>query len=175
MSATTKQVYRVTIDAPVEKVWEVLTRSGEPLPFFFGSVLHTTSLGPGAPIRMRSPDGKNTGVVGEVLEFDPPRRYAHTFKFTSENDPVCRVTYDLEPVAGGTRFTLTSEEVPVGTKTEKYMGQGAEFISETLKAVVERGRPTLKQRFFLLMMRMSAIATPKRSRSENWPLEKPIA
>lgn len=174
MSASTKQVYRVRIAAPVETVWEVLTRSNEPLPFFFGSVLHTTILGPGAPIRMRSPDGKHTGVVGEVLEFDPPRRYAHTFKFTSENDPVCRVTYELEPVPEGTRFTLTSEEVPAGTKTEKYMDRGAEFISETLKAVVERGQPTFKQKFFLLMMRLSAFATPERSRSENWPLEKPI-
>ena len=137
-------------------------------------MLHTTTLGPGAPIRMRTPDGKNTGVVGEVLEFDPPRRYAHTFKFTSESDPVCRVTYDLEPVEGGTRFTLTSEEVPVGTKTEKYMAQGGEFISETLKALVERGQPTFKQKFFLLMMRMSAIATPRQSRSEHWPLDKPI-
>ncbi|MCB1182307.1 SRPBCC domain-containing protein [bacterium] len=174
MSATTKQVYRVMIEAPVEKVWEVLTQSGRPLPFFFGSVLHTTSLGPGAPIRMRTPDGKNTGVVGEVLEFDPPRRYAHTFKFTSENDPLCRVTYELEPVDGGTRFTLTSEEVPVGTKTEKYMGQGTEFICNTLKSLVETGQPNLKQKFFLFMMKCTSFMTPRQSRSENWPLDKAI-
>lgn len=174
MAEKVKQVYRVTIEAPIDKVWRTLTQAGEPLPFFFGSVLHTTSLGPGAPIRMRTPDGKNTGVVGEVLEFDPPRRYVHTFKFTSEDDPVCRVAYDLEEVVGGTRFTLTAEEVPAGTKTEKYMAQGAEFISNTLKSVVERGRPDFKQRMFLLMMKASAIATPKKCRSENWPLDRAI-
>lgn len=174
MIERTKQVYRVVIHAPVEKVWETLTRENEPLPFFFGSELKTTGLGPGAPIRMRSPDGKWTGVVGDVLEFDPPRRYSHTFKFTSQDDPLCRVTYDLEPVADGTRFTLTAEEVPAGTKTEKYMGQGAEFISETLKAVVESGRPTLKQRLMLTMMKATSFMTPKTSLSEHWPLDRAV-
>lgn len=165
-----KQIYRVRINAPIARVWDALTRTGEPLPFFFGSVMHTTSLGPGAPIRMRTPDGKFTGVVGEVLEFDPPRRFSHTFRFTSLDDPPCRVTYDLLEVDGGVQFTLTSEDVVVGSKSEKYMKQGSEFIGGTLKALCETGRPTLKQRLMLTMMSATAFTSPKRSRSEHWPL-----
>ena len=60
-SVTTTKVSQVTINAPVQQVWDTLTKEGEVLPFFFGSVMHTTSLAPGAPIRMRSPDGKNHG------------------------------------------------------------------------------------------------------------------
>lgn len=170
-----KQVYRITIHAPIQRVWDALTRTGEPLPFFFGSVMHTTTLGPGAPIRMRTPDGKFTGVVGDVLEFDPPRRFSHTFRFTSLDDPACKVTYELEEVGGAVQFTLTSEQITPGSKSEKYMKQGSEFIGSTLKALCETGRPTLKQRLMLAMMAATAFTTPKRSRSEHWPLNGSVS
>lgn len=172
--AREKQVYRVVIEAPIQDVWDALTRQGEVLPFFFGSVLHTTGLRPGAPIRMRTPNGKHTGVVGEVLEIDPPRRYSHTFKFTQLDDPVCKVTYELKEIEGGTEFTLISEDVPAGTKTEGNMKMGARFIAETLKSCVERGKPPFKSRMILLLIRLTAFMTPKRCRSENWPLDRAI-
>ena len=146
-----RQLYRVNINASIEDVWDVLTRQGQPLPFFFGSVLHTTGLCPGAPIRMRTPNNKYTGVVGEVLEFEPPHRYSHTFKFTSLDDPVCNVTYELKQLESSVELTLITERVPPDTKTEKYMAGGGVFITETLKAIVETGRPPLKSRFILLM------------------------
>ena len=61
-----KQVYRIVIEAPVEKVWSVLTKQGEVLPFFFNNVLHTTRLAPGAPVRMRSAEPQRP-------ERQPPR------------------------------------------------------------------------------------------------------
>jgi uncharacterized protein YndB with AHSA1/START domain len=169
-----KQVYRVVIEAPIEKVWNTLTKTGEVLPFFFSSVLHTTSLGPGAPIRMRSPNGKLTAVVGDVLEFEPPRLFSHTFKFTNLNDPVCQVTYELKPIEGGTEFTLTTTGVPVGTKTEKYMGGGSKVIVNTLKALVETGRPTFMARFIGWVNVLMVPFTPKVCRSQNWPLDRKI-
>ena len=154
MSDSKKSMFRVFIKAPIDRVWAELTRTDVVLPFFFNSRLETTALAVGAPVRMRSGNnGQYTGVVGEVLEFDPPHRYAHTFKFTTLDDPPCKVTYLLKEVEGGTEFTLINEDVPAGTKTEKYMGQGAEFIANTLKALVESGRPTLKQRLMLTMMK----------------------
>ena len=38
MPETTKQVFRITIRASIQQVWDTLTTEGEPLPFFFGSV-----------------------------------------------------------------------------------------------------------------------------------------
>ncbi len=166
---------RVLIRASLQEVWDVLTRQGEPLPFFFGSVLHTTGLKPGAPIRMRTPNNKYTGVVGEVLEFDPPHRYSHTFKFTNFDDPTCKVTYDLKQVDDGVELTLTSELVPVGTKTEKYMTDGGKFITNTLKSIVETGRPPLSSRMILLIIRLTQWTTPKKCRSEHWPLDQRVA
>lgn len=171
---TTTLVSRVVINAPIQHVWDTLTKTDEVLPFFFGSVLHTTSLAPGAPVRMRSPNGKYTGVVGEVLEFDPPTRYSHTFKFTNYDDPVCKVTYDLKEIEGGTEFTLTSSEVPVNTKTAKQMKGGGEIITKCLKKLCETGKPTVLARFIMVMSSMFGFANPRISLSENWPLDKKI-
>ncbi|NNF06851.1 MAG: hypothetical protein HKN21_08825, partial [Candidatus Eisenbacteria bacterium] len=61
-------VCQIHIQADVETVWKTLTKRGEVLPFFFGNVMHTTELKEGAPMHMRSPNGKYTGVVGKILE-----------------------------------------------------------------------------------------------------------
>jgi len=162
--------FRVFIAAPIDKVWAELTRTDTVLPFFFNAVCKTTGLRRGAPVRMRSKDGKYTSVVGEVLEFEPPYRYAHTFRFTAHDDPECVVRYELKEAGGGTEFTLINENVPAGTKSEKYMAQGGTFITDNLKAIVETGRPTPGGRFALFMMGLMAPFTPARCRSENWPL-----
>ena len=165
-----KNMFRVVIRAPIDQVWAELTRTDAVLPFFFNNRCETTGLKIGAPIRMRSKDGKYTGVVGDVLEFDPPHRYAHTFRFTNLDDPACTVRYRLREVPEGTEFTLINEGVPADTATEKYMTQGGKFITENLKALIETGKPTLSGRFALFMMGLFAPFTPKQSRSENWPL-----
>lgn len=171
---TATQVSRVTIDAPIETVWQALIKEGEVLPFFFGSVLHTTTLAPGAPVRMRSPNGKYTAVVGDVLELNPPYKYSCTFKFTNYDDAVCKVTHDLKQVGNKTEYTLTSEHVPVGTKTEKNMKQGGEFIVNELKRHVETGRPSFMARFIMIMGKLFAFTNPKSTLSSNWPLDKRV-
>lgn len=164
-----KSYFRVVIRAPIDKVWATLTRTDAVLPFFFNAVCDTPGLGVDAPVRMRSKDGKYTSVVGEVLEFEPPYRYSHTFRFTAFDDPECVVRYVLKEVDGGTEFTLINENVPAGTKTEKYMTSGGTFITENLKALVETGRPTAGGRFALFMMGLFAPFTPAKCKSENWP------
>ena len=165
-----RRYFRVHIDAPIDKVWATLTRTDSVLPFFFNGVCKRTGSEKGAQIRMVSKNGKYTSVVGEVLEFDPPYRYAHTFRFTTQDDPPCVVRYRLEEKNGGTEFTLINENVPAGTKTENYMTQGGTFITQNLKAIVETGRPTASGRFALFMMGLTAPFMPSRCKSENWPL-----
>lgn len=174
MPETTKQIHRIVIRASLQEVWDALTQEGEVLPFFFNSVLHTSTLAPGAPMRMRSKDGKYTGVVGEVLELEPPYRYVTTFKFTNFDDPPCKVTHELKEVEGGVEYTLISENVPVGTKTEKQMQQGGSFIVKTLKGCVENGKPPFSSRMLLGMIGLFAPLTPKQCLSEHWPLDRKI-
>lgn len=169
-----RSYYRVMIQAPIHKVWAELTRTDTVLPFFFNSMCKTTGLEPGAPVRMISKDGKYAAVVGEVLEFDPPYRYAHTFKFTSLDDPMCIIRYVLREVDDATEFTLISEGVAPGTKSEKYMASGGAFITQNFKAYVETGKATLGGRFALFMMGLTAFMTPKQCRADNWPFDRKI-
>jgi len=173
-SAVDRSYFRVFIRAPIHKVWAELTRTDGVLPFFFNSVCRTPGLAVGAPIRMESKDGKYTAVVGDVVEFEPPYRYAHTFKFTNFDEPVCTVRYVLREVEGGTEFTLINEGLPAGTRTEKYMTSGGDFITRNLKACVETGKPTPGGRLALFMMGLMAAFTPKQCRAELWPFDRKI-
>lgn len=174
MTETMQQAFRVRIQASLDRVWEELTKHGEPLPHFFGSVMHTTGLQPGSQLRMRTPDGKYTGVVGEILECDPPHRFAHTFRFTNLDDPWCKVIYELKELDGEVELTLIIEDVPIGTKTAKQMVQGGDLITKTLKAVVETGRPTFGTRMLLRLISCMQFLTPAKCRSENWPLDSSL-
>lgn len=172
MADPVRLVSKVVIRGRIEDVWREITKTDEPQLAIFGAQMHRLTLGPGSPIRMRTPDGKYTSVVGEILEVDPPRRFSHTMKFTSYDDPYCKVTYDLREVPGGVEFTLTSEGIPANTKTESAMRRGGDFIVATLKAVVETGRPPLGTRLiYAVLGLLTPIITPARSRSEHWPLE----
>jgi hypothetical protein len=119
---------------------------------------------------MRTASGKYTGAVGEILEFNPPNRYAHTFRFTQFDDPPCKVIYDLRKVQDGVEFTMTLEDLPAGTKTAKQMKQGGTMIVNTLKRMVETGRPSFGIRLLYRLFKVLEPTTPKKCLTEKWPL-----
>ena len=169
----TKKIYKVIINAPIETVWATLVKTDDLLPFFFGAVCRTPlDLEVGAPFAMQTPNGKYASVVGSVLEFTPPYRYSHSFKFTTFDDPPCTVTYELKEVPEGTEFSLITTNVPPGTKTEQQMKQGGNFIVNVLKSVVETGRPSMGYRLLLGVISMAAPFTPKKCKTKNWSFEK---
>jgi uncharacterized protein YndB with AHSA1/START domain len=165
-----RTIFKVFIRGSIEAVWRELTKTHEPQGAFFNCQLHTTGLKPGAPMRMRSKNGKYTAVVGEVLEFDPPHRYSHTLRFTQFDDPPCKVTHELKEVEGGVEYVLIVENVPKGTRTEKELRRGGSMITNSLKAIVETGRPSFGIRLLYQLFPLFELFTPKRCRSENWPL-----
>src|ERR1700749_3239925 len=77
-----KQMWKVTIAAPIETVWATLVKTDEVLPFLFGAVCDAgEGLAPGKPMRMVSADGKFVIAYGEVLEFTPPTRFSDAINF----------------------------------------------------------------------------------------------
>lgn len=170
MAETENAVFKVHIRGSIENVWREITKTDELQQCMFNMRLHTPGLQAGAPMQMRTKNGRYTGVVGEVLVFDPPRRYGHTFRFTNYSDPPCKVFYDLEEVDGGVDFTLRIEDVPVGTKTAKQMKQGGNMIVNTLKRVVETGKPSFGTRMLFLVFRLMEPLSPRSMRAEKWPL-----
>ena len=173
-SGTERQVASVVIRASIEDVWRELTQTDRVNRALFNMQMHTDSMDPGGQMRMRSKNGKWTGVVGEILEWDPPRRFAHTFKFTNYDDPPCRVIFDLKEVDGGVELTLTAEDVPAGTKTAKQMKSGGRWIVNNMKSVVEKGDVSFGFRLLWGIFGLMAPLSPKSCLSTNWPMDQKV-
>ena len=167
---TERAVFKVVIKGPIDAVWREITKTDSVQRAMFNMRLHTPGLKPGAPFQMRSKDGKVVGIVGEVLEFDPPHRYVTTFRFTRFDDPPCTITYELREVAGGTEFLMAFDDLPPGTVTAKQMAQGGTLIINTLKSLVETGKLPLGTRVLYAIFALMGPLAPKKTRVENWPL-----
>lgn len=167
-----QSIFRVIIAAERPRVWREITRTDAPIACFFNSRMYLGPAGltPGSKLAMRTPDAKFTGVVGEILECEPPARLTHTFKFTNLDDEPCIVRYDLREVEGGTEFTLSIYDAAPGSKTQKQMVQGSKLITATLKSVIETGKPSTGVRLIFALMGLMSFTTPKRCRSEHWPV-----
>ncbi len=167
-----RAVFKVMIRGPIDAVWREITKTDSVQKAMFNMRLHTPGLKSGAPFQMRSKDGKVVGIVGDVLEFDPPHRYVTTFRFTRFDDPPCKITYELREVAGGTEFVMTLDDLPPGTVTSKQMVQGGPLIINTLKSLVETGKLPLGTRVLYAMFALMGPLAPKKTRVENWPLSE---
>jgi len=56
-----------------------------------------------------SADGRPFTVSGDVLEFDPPRLFVHTWRYDDKPGDVTTVRYQIEPIPGGSRLTVRHE------------------------------------------------------------------
>lgn len=172
MAEPGKAVFRIVINGTMEAVFRELTKTGEPQGAVFNAVLTLDRPGlvRGRKMQMRTVSGRHAIVVGEVVEHEPPARFAHTHRFTMFDDPVCTVVYDLRKVEGGVEVTLTVENIPAGTATGKEMMKGGDLILGTLKAIVEAGRPPLGTRIKYWAFGALESVLPAKTKSENWPL-----
>lgn len=163
------------IAAPIDTVWSILTKTDEALPFFFGAICDTEDgLREGAPMRMVHRNGKVVMVVGDVLRFEPPHLYSHTFQMTNIDEPPCIVTYKLSEQDGGTDFELVIENAVADSKLEKEMLSAQGFIASNLKALAETGRPAFSGRMVGLLSPVFGLLAKKAQRIENWPLRKEV-
>lgn len=169
-----RAVYKVIVKAPIDAVWSELVKTTAPRPFFWDSSWDTPGMRAGAPYRMLSKDGKIVAVVGEILEMEPPRRLVTSFRLTYLDDPHSKVTYELTETAGGTAFSLITENIHAGSKSEKSMASGSKFIVENFKAFVETGKVTFGARMTLAMFSLMGAMAPKNLHAENWPLGKSV-
>jgi hypothetical protein len=167
---TTKAVFRVVIEGKLEKVWNELTKQGEAQAAVFNAWLHAQTLAVGQKIQLRTESGEHTLVVGAITAFEPPHRFAHTFRFTQYDDPECEVIYELKQLPAGVECTLIVDRMPVGTKTAKDMQGGGTMIVNTLKNVVETGRPSFGTRIMYWLFGRMEFVLPKKTSTKNWPL-----
>ncbi|HTY92893.1 MAG TPA: SRPBCC family protein [Steroidobacteraceae bacterium] len=136
-------VYVTYIRTSAQKLWSALTSPEFNRQYWFG--MHIDSeWSPGAAWTLRFTDG---GVAdsGEVLEFDPPRRLAlswrHEFWPELKADGPARCTFDLEPDGEVVKLTVTHTSMQADSKLIAKVSGGWPKILSNLKSLLETGQP----------------------------------
>ena len=136
-----KHVFRVRIRAPIEAVWDEITRTNVVKPAMFQTKL-LGDLRVGGKMEYVSESTGSPEITGEILEIDPPRRLVHTFRFSELADEPTRVSFELREIGEEVEVTLTHDAFVGETATLQRVVEGWPVILDQLKKIVE-GRPPL--------------------------------
>ena len=133
-------VYVTYIETTPEKLWEALTSSEFSRRYWFNTELKT-DWKIGAPFALVM-DGTTTDV-GEVLEFDRPRRLSYTFHHVlseaARKERPTKVVFVLEPHGKLVKLTLTHEDFEDGSVILDGISKGWPAILAGLKTMLETG------------------------------------
>ena len=134
---TDDRIYEVTVSASAEDVWKALTDPQTVRRYYFDTAPRTT-WEVGSPIEFVDDDG-DAQIVGEVLEFEPPTRLAHTFIATwyGERDDQGSLHWEVSPTDDGCRITLIHRGAKAETREGSETADGSRQIIEALKELLE--------------------------------------
>jgi len=133
-------VYVIYIAATPEKVFEALTDAKMSERYWHGNYVES-DWKVGSPFALRL-SRRDKDVTGKVLEYDPPRRLALSWRvdWLEEKLPDCIVSYDLTPMGEVTKLTMTEHHpTPIDPKWLEGGKQGWPMILSGLKSLLETG------------------------------------
>ncbi len=140
------------VAAPPAAVWEALTATGEPRPFYFDAVLEA-ELRPGGRWRFLTDDLERLLAHGEVLVLEPPRRLAQSFVAADLDDPASRLAVELEPTPSGCRVRLVHDRFAGETETFRRFRRAHPLALSALKSLLETGELPLRARLYTLIFK----------------------
>ncbi len=159
-------VLSIHIAAPVERVWDEITRTGRVQPALYNTILDC-QLAPGSRLRYYSPDRKRVFILGEVVDVRPPTRFSHTYRFTTwKGGPATLVTWELAEEDGGCRVTVTHSGWTVDHEAYRKTAGGWVEILELLRREIEDGVLPLKTRILFRVMGWFLFLMPRSTRTE---------
>ncbi|SER07360.1 ArsR/SmtB family transcription factor [Actinokineospora terrae] len=152
----TEFVYTSYIDTTPERLWQALTE-----PAFtsrYWGVELTSEWVTGAPMTWKENGVTITDPEQVVLLADPPRRLSYTWHTLSDEwrdshgfDPAeiavlaaqrrSKVTFDIEPLQGRVRLTVTHDGFEPGSELVAGVSHGWPEIVSSLKTLLETGDP----------------------------------
>ena len=157
MTDTTTQVYSVYIKAEPQAIWGAITQPEWTERFGYGG-RSEYDLRPGGAYRglaseeMRAHGAPEVAVDGEVIEADPPRKLAQTWRMLMDqsmaDEGFTRLTYEIsEGARGFSKLTVVHELVGAprtaalmaGEMEDQGAGGGWSFVLSSLKTVLETG------------------------------------
>ena len=133
-------VFEIYIKTTPEGLWEAITNAEMRRKYNFG-VSIASDWTPGSRYEAGSPMSPTLISEGENLEVAPPRRLVQTFRALWSDEVkaegTSRVTWEIEPVAGSCRLTVTHDQLRDGANDELYGGWP--MILSGLKTLLETG------------------------------------
>lgn len=135
----------ISINAPVSKVWEALTKPEIIKQYFFGTDT-TTDWKPGSPITFKGEwEGKSYEDKGTVMLVEPEKliRYSYWSSMSGIEDKpenYVIITYKLSHENGEddkTHITITQENIP-DEKTKAHSEQNWAKVLNGLKELLEK-------------------------------------
>ena len=135
-------VYVTYIETTPEKLWEALTSSEFSRRYWWNTDV-VSDWKVGSPFSLVM-NGVTTDI-GEVLEWNPPRRLSYTFQHVGGNEPAkeppSKVVFSLEKHGSLVKLTLTHAGFVDGSDLLDGISRGWPAIMSSLKSLLERGRP----------------------------------
>ena len=141
MSDKPKFVYVVYIASTPDKVWHALTDPDQTERYWFGYRVDASGKA-GARFIARAPGGEDFDK-GVILESDPPRRLACTWRPQHDNERherPSRVTFELTQLRGQVRLTVVHDDFEPGSKAFESISAGWPAVLSSLKSFLEGGR-----------------------------------
>jgi uncharacterized protein YndB with AHSA1/START domain len=136
-------VYVTYISTTPEKVWNALV-SPEVTAKYWQHV-NVSDWQPGSEWEHRpSVEEGATLLVGKVLECSPPRRLVLTWASPADEaheEKHSRVTFDIEPMRGVVRLTVTHDLLEPDSEMLHDITEGWPKVLSSLKSLLEVGRP----------------------------------
>ena len=141
-------VYVTYIRTTQDQVWRALTDQDFIRKYWFG-VTAESEWTAGSPWKLTMPDGR-TADSGEILECDPPRRLAikwrNEFMAELKAEGYGRCVFELEPVNGAVKLTITHSNPAPASKTIAAVSSGWPRILSNLKSLLETGVLTFDEK-----------------------------
>ena len=127
------RVLQVEVTATAEAAWAALTDPAIVRSYYFDTTPRTTWQ-IGSPIDFVDDDGA-VQLTGVVLEFDPPRRLAHTFIATwyGQRDDQGSLHWEIEPSTAGVTITLVHKGVRSATQEGSETLDGSRHLIESVR------------------------------------------
>jgi uncharacterized protein YndB with AHSA1/START domain len=134
-------VYVIYIASTPEKVFQALTDEKISEQYWVGNrVVSDWKIGAPFALKLKHED---KDVTGQVLEFDPPRRLAYSFRAAHagmEAEPPSRVTFELEPQRDQVKLTVVHDKFEPDSKALESVSRGWPLVLSSLKSYLETGK-----------------------------------
>jgi len=136
-------MYVVYIATTPEEAWKALVE-GEVTRQYWGR-MNVSDWKVGSRWEHQRVDGTHhVDIVGKVLACTPPTRLVLTWADPeAADDPSkqSRVTFDIEPVDGMIKLTVTHDELEEGSDMQQGITEGWPRVLSSLKSFLETGKP----------------------------------